>query len=462
MFGKKRNKKSDVPTINKIEIDEETGEPIFMETEAPQNVNDEEKTDKTKNSDGLGIKDLDKMDSKEARKQLAMQTFLGIDREKEQSINKRQKIFKWSFTILFVAFVLAVLIYTAVEDFTGGEPVSWEVIGNTLKNKWHYLFVAAFGIVACYFIRGIQRSLICKTLTGKALFRLNLETGIIGQMYNFITPLAVGGQPFEVHYLSKHGVRGGYASSIPIGTYIINAFANVAIGVIALVLLKVGALQSVRYVDKIISVDVIFILAIVGLSLQLMMPLMVLLFCFFPRLSARLVYFFIFIGYKLKIVKNKDVLFYRTLRTVSTNSRCLKKLMKKPLLTLVNFLLTFAEQFAYLSIAYFTLKLFGFGGWIAGEHHNLAEIIVEGIQIIMLCVILNAAVSFFPTPGNSGAADLSFYSMFSAALAKGLAFPAMVFWRLMCFYSFIIIGFIFIRAKASKDKKHGPYKDLIK
>ena len=68
-------------------------------------------------------------------------------------------------------------------------------------------------------------------------------------------------------------------------------------------------------------------------------------------------------------------------------------------------------------------------------------------------MILFASVSFIPTPGNSGAADLSFFLIFDAGLYAGLAFPAMATWRLFCFYSYIIIGFIFATLKKRSDSK---------
>ena len=65
-----------------------------------------------------------------------------------------------------------------------------------------------------------------------------------------------------------------------------------------------------------------------------------------------------------------------------------------------------------------------------------------------------AGLTHIPTPGNSGAADLSFYVLFSTGLTTaGLAFPAMVVWRILSFYSLIIIGFIFTTVYKKHHKK---------
>ena len=79
--------------------------------------------------------------------------------------------------------------------------------------------------------------------------------------------------------------------------------------------------------------------------------------------------------------------------------------------------------------------------------------LLEWVQILHLCFVLYASISFVPTPGNSGAADLSFFLLFSVGFSgAGIAFPAMMTWRLLSFYSFIIIGFIYTNAKKHKEK----------
>ena len=56
-----------------------------------------------------------------------------------------------------------------------------------------------------------------------------------------------------------------------------------------------------------------------------------------------------------------------------------------------------------------------------------------------MCVFIQSAVSLIPTPGNAGAAEGSFYIVFSSLGTAG-TFWSMLLWRLQCYYSFIIIG----------------------
>jgi uncharacterized protein (TIRG00374 family) len=157
------------------------------------------------------------------------------------------------------------------------------------------------------------------------------------------------------------------------------------------------------------------------------------------------------LGNKLRIVKDPVGTTEKTLENIKQNANCLKGLAKSPLTLISSILLSFSEQLALCSIAYFTLKFFGFD-WQATN-------IIEWVQVLSLCFILYSAISFIPTPGNSGAADLSFYLLFDTGLMigatkiGGLAFPAMITWRILSFYSFVVIGFIYTTLNKKKAKR---------
>ena len=57
------------------------------------------------------------------------------------------------------------------------------------------------------------------------------------------------------------------------------------------------------------------------------------------------------------------------------------------------------------------------------------------ISCFVLTIAVESAVYFIPTPGNSGAAEGTFYIVFSA-LSTGYVFWAMLFWRLYSYYVF--------------------------
>lgn len=370
---------------------------------------------------------------------------LGIDQNDKESISKRQKTLKLVMSITFIVFVFGVFTFTFYNDFfaTDKDFPSWEVLGDILKNSWQYFLYAVISLALYYIFKGAKLSLMCKSLTGKFKYKTCLETGIIGMYYNCVTPLAVGGQPFEIYHLSKHGVHGGAASAMPIATFFMNQFAFVSLGIASLVLFKTNVLEIPSRIINAFP-TVFTLLAMIGLSCCMIMPLLVILFSMMPKFGAKVVTIMFNVGAKLRLVKNPKETTLKTIKNLFHNATCLKKVITNPFSFLLNFLLSVGERLAEASIAYFALRMFGYD--LVGVSATM-----EWLQVVQIATILYAGISFIPTPGNSGAADLSFYLLFEVGLFAGLAFPAMVIWRVLSFYSHIIIGFLFTTAKRKAD-----------
>ncbi len=436
-------KKKNSTLINKIEIDEKTNEPKIVL--ASQKEIEKKFIDKKPKKQKKEKKPLDE------GQQLVMKNLFGIE-DDSKIIDKKQRFFKKLFTVIFIVFVVGVLAWTAYNDFFSGkkEFPSLTDINNILSSSWFYIIFAFVSLFLVFFFKGLKLSVICKYLSGKWHFKTCMETGIVGQYYNNVTPLAVGGQPFEIYHLSKHGVHGGVASSLPIITFFLNQLAFVALGITALVLYSTNALGipfgMMNAMPTIVSIS-----AIVGLFCCIIVPFLVVLFSMLPKIGGKLVTFVIKIGNKLHIVKDPEKLTQETIKTVIHNAKCVKKVSTNPAMFLLSFIISIAEHLSLCSIAYFTLRFFGFD-WPAPGF-------LEWAEVVQLCMILYSAISFIPTPGNSGAADISFYLLFETGLminnsnTTAVAFLAMLVWRLLCFYSFVIIGFIFTKRKKKSDEK---------
>lgn len=378
-----------------------------------------------------------------------VKTQLGFPQNEKDTdnISKRQKAFKNAMTVTFIVFVFAVFTYTFYNDFfaTDKEFPSWEILVGIFKKSWQYLIFAIISLIVYYLFKGIKLSFMCKNLTGRWQLKTCLETGIIGVYYNCVTPLAVGGQPFEIYHLSKHGVRGGAAAAMPIATFFMNQLAFVGIGTAAFFLFKSNALQIPSEIVNAFP-PIYSLFTIIGLVGCFVMPLLVLIFAMMPKVGAKLVKSVFNLGAKLKLVKDPEETTAKTVKNIFHNATCLKKVITSPLAFIFSLILSVGERVAEASIAFFALKMFGY---------NLEGVspILEWLQVVQIAIILYASISFIPTPGNSGAADLSFYLLFEVGLFAGLAFPAMLVWRILSFYSHIVIGFLFINLKKRSDHK---------
>ena len=436
----------DTSVVKKIEIDKKTRRPVVIDVPETEYLNQP-------------IEKADFIESKtkrHAKRKEVAEKVLGIKIEEEvkkeqpletpaSNIDKRQKIFKKITTLVFIVFMGGVLAYTAYTDFFVKKDFpSIEQLKSIFGSGWLFFILAMLAFVLSFFFKGLKNVLMCKSMTGKAHFVTCMETGIIGTYYNNVTPLAVGGQPFEIYHLSKHGVHGGVASSIPIASFFLNQLSFVLLGIASLVIFSGNLFNAPDSLYGIFS-PAFFTLTIFGLGCCIFVPSLVVMFSMLPRIGAKLVYLVIRIGRKLRIVKHPQETLQKTIKTVVHNSHCLKKIASKPLLFLSLMVLSFLENISSVSIAFFVLK--GFGLTLG------LPFVTEWIIICSICFMLFASITFIPTPGNSGAADLSFFLLFETVLLAGLAFPAMLVWRLFSFYSTLIVGFTFATLKKKKDAK---------
>lgn len=444
----KKNKKNQSVGFTVIEVDENTSEPKIVEL-SEREYDERISGDSPVREHAISISDENE---KSVGKQIVMNKVFGFD--DKDAVTKRQKFFKRLMTWLFIVIVAGVLAWTAYNDFFSEKKQlpPREYWAEIFSTRWYYIILAILSLALCYALKATKHSLISFSLTGKWRYGVCLGTSVIGLYYNYVTPLAVGGQPFEIYNLTKNGYSGGEASSMTISAFILHQIAFVICGFVSLGLFIGNALDipenMVAAIPRIIS-----IIATVGLLLAFSVPLFVILFSFNSKVGEKLVTFVFFLGKKLKIVKNPAASKTKTLKSLTTNANCLKKLATNPVVFALDFLMSFGEQLALCSIAYFTLKFFGFD-WSSRTGFT------EWLQVVQLCFILYAAISFIPTPGNSGAADLSFYLLFDTGLGLsgtnvygGLAFPAMIVWRFLSFYSFIIIGFIYTAIARKRKQK---------
>lgn len=448
--------KEDKTIITKIEIDE-NNQPSLVSL--PSSKVDLPETDYAEISENLNEEnsvaqlsptvDL-KKEQKQFRKELGRQMFMAqvVKLETDKTIDKRKRIFKNIFSIFFVLIAVGVLVYTALNDIFGrNEQFSWETIFSTISSNVKYIIFALIALFFCFALKGFNFSITSKALTKKFRFKTCFETAIVEHYYNNVTPLAMGGQSFAIFHLTKHGFDGGTASSMTISTFFMHQLGFVAVGIFSLLSLSptfnLFNLQPNAYGS--FGLELIKSAAFLGLFFCMIMPVLVIFFTIFPRVCARLVSMVLRLGEKLKLVKNAQITTQRTLKGVVKNSKCLKKLGTNPLVFITAFIVSVLEQFANGAVAFFVLSFFGYS-WTQ-------PLFLAYIGIVQVCALVSSAVSFIPTPGNTGAADLTFYEIFKSGLARGLAFPAMLFWRVLSYYSFLIIGFIFVVFKRKSDRK---------
>ena len=336
---------------------------------------------------------------------------------KPKKSSKKLKIFGY---LLLALICVGVIVYTGYEDFSKGEMMTFGDIIKTIGSNWVYLAVAVCCFLGTYLCQGLKISIMLKKYTGKFRFFYGLKTAILGKFYDYITPLGSGGQPFEIFHLVKHGVDGGTATAIPLSSFFyLQLMFGLLIGVS--LIFKPQAITSA-----------VMVLACIGLFFILLIPFLIILFSLCPKMTSKIVAFIIGLLAKFKIVKDTEKATEKALSVVRRNAECVKSTVLTPSIILSQIIFSIGYHACVCSVVYFTLKTFGYDLPSNG--------IVEWVEIACITMILHSAVSFVPTPGNAGASEVTFYFVFVDSLAGGVGFTALMIWRLLSFYAYLIVG----------------------
>ncbi len=352
----------------------------------------------------------------------------------------KKKKFGWIFTVLLlVAIGLGVwAMFGISREIT--DAGTTHISDLVRQSSWVFALVC-LAVVLCIFIFDwFKYFVIISAVEGRGygirryviLNRLghSLKVNLIGKFYDNVTPFAVGGQPMQIYYLHKRALySGGEASAVVLVKYFFNMTS------MCLVSLLVMACNT--HVLGAIEVDwariLIHVAAWVGIAVNMFLPLMVLFFVIFPKFATKLATFVIGIGFKIKIVKNKEEALAKALKTVTDFRAAFKLMAKKPKEFIALVLLCLAEDCLRFALPFFIMKMFNGLGADAG--------FAELIKVMALNVFVTQSVCIIPTPGNSGAIESIGTIAFTAVLTNtGVLGWSVLVWRFFVFYIYIIIG----------------------
>lgn len=324
------------------------------------------------------------------------------------------------FYLVFFLICAASLAVTAFSDFSGDVLSFGEIIGTIGKN-WFYLALALLSALLVLAFDWLKTVCLLYGFEKKPRFKLCAETAVITKFYDYITPFGAGGQPFAAYLMTKKGVHGGTATAVVISAFLLQQFSFILLCIVSLILSFGQVTAAVK------------VMSIVGLFFYVLVPVAVVVFSIMPKTTTKIVAGVIRFGGKIKLVRNPDKLIDKAIGVISKNTECLRSIGKHKLMFALAVLCALLAQLALASIAYFTLRTFGYDKPDVGG-------MGEWLQMIQIVIILYASVSFIPTPGNAGASEVSFFFIFRDNLQGGLGFTAMLTWRVLCFYLYILLG----------------------
>lgn len=327
---------------------------------------------------------------------------------------------KWVKILLTASFILlnaVVIAITAINEFGNSENA---IELSKVKIHW-WMLIPAVGCFIIATIIDIYKYVLMLRQAGKAegderrIWTVARRTVLIGRYYDNITPASIGGQPFQIYYMHKNGgVEKGMATTIPIIGMI-----SVQIGFLIIAMLTFifgwGEINNPALVTT----------ACFGLLFYAFWPVTIMGATFFPKPMTKVIKFGVRLGAGTRIIKDKKKALEKAEEAVFEYAKSFKEILKTRGLFLKAVLISILFHILISSIPFFVLTAFG------GD--------VNFLSSFAITVAVTSAVYFVPTPGNSGAAEGTFYAVFSA-LSKGYVFWAMLIWRFLIYYIYIIMG----------------------
>ena len=341
----------------------------------------------------------------------------------EASSNKKQRRFGLLITL---AINLLIVGYIALTEFHTSDAAAHRVSVADI-----HLFYLVFGI-ACFVLAAwmdytkYRRMLMAAE--GRDDRKGALEVALLGKYYDNVTPFGAGGQPFQIHYLKRRGFNAGTSGACPVAGFLTQQIAFVLIGLVVFIFNQ----------DILDTIVLLRVTAFIGLFMYALLPMAILLFVAFPKPFKAVIGWIVRLLGKLRIgawrpIRDPAAAQARVFSALDQYIHCIRIFRQRPGFFAKLIALSVIYQLAILSIPFFMLRAFGgSGSWW---------------NTFSLVVYIYAAITIVPTPGNAGAAEASFYAVFSS-LEGGMLFWAMIVWRLLVYYSWLACGIVILTRSA--------------
>ena len=284
---------------------------------------------------------------------------------------------------------------------------SWLALGAVCV----FCYVAGESVIIKYMLRLFEV---------KTPFRRCLKYSFIGFFFSCITPSASGGQPAQMYYMKKDGIKIGFSTLIMLIITIAFKAVQVLLAV-AFLLFNFGFIK--------LHVGRLWWLLLIGFILNIAY-IAGLVFIFYKPLWARkmgikLINFLT----RIRILKEKNNEKYiNKIKRICDNYMLGSEYIRSNAHTVINiFIVTLVQRLFLLAVTWIVYKSYGLSG-------------TSFWNIIAIQTMIGVAVEMLPLPGAAGVTEGCFTYMFMSIFTAELVKPAMLLSRGLSFYLLLIMS----------------------
>lgn len=250
---------------------------------------------------------------------------------------------------------------------------------------------------------------------------IGFKLATMGFYYNLVTPFASGSQPMQIYILNKGNITLSKASAVVTNKSIIyQIVVTIYCGI--LVLMNMTILRN--------HMSIIMPLVFLGIAINAFTLIIAVLVVLNPTKIKKFIRYCIVFISKFKLFKSLENKIDKVEKFIDDYSQSIGLFVKNKWVLLKTVVLTIIQLTAYFSTSFWIYKAFNLDG------HSY-------LYILTLQAFLYMAISPVPTPGNIGANELAFFTIFKSVFPKPLMGYAVFLYGGFMYYMILIGSGIF-------------------
>ena len=361
-----------------------------------------------------------------------------IDEVERKIKRNKEKFGTWFTVAMFILNILVLLIALYLQSKIFGVEKIESLV--TIEHSVKYII---FGLLVCISLMLLEM-LQVYVLLFKAMKKshpfISYKCAAMGKYYGSLFGMATGGKTYQMFYLNSKGFSAGVSTGVPVVSYTLYQFVFAVVSFVVL-------LTSFSFVALERSTAML-VLSIISLILTFFMIIIILLMSFSKKLAPAIMIWIVTALKKMKFIKSKRAGINHGRKILEEYRRTMKYLLGNFTTMFVSILVNVATIVLTAMLPYLIYCIF------------YVPTSTTFIEIFAKVIICNLAMKYIPLPGGVGIAELSFTVLFSNMFTGGTLFWAMLFWRILGGYIYILQGIVFMvygfisgRIKSRKKEK---------
>ena len=316
----------------------------------------------------------------------------------------------------FLLFLIGITVYLVSKMI---DIKSIPIIIKLVNKKFIFM---GFLLMALYIIlESMIMNILIKTVQKTKVRFLPTKIAMMGFYYNLVTPFASGSQPMQIYTLNKYGLNISKSTAVVTNKTVLFQ-SMVTIYSIVIICFNVELLKS--------ELPSILILMAIGMAINIVSLLGVVLIILRPNIMKMIIKVVINLLNKINLFKSINQKQDRINKFVDEYSYSINLFIKNKKALFTSIILTIIQLTIFFSISYCIYKAFYLKG-------------LSFVYLLALQVFLYMSVSPVPTPGNVGANEVAFFTIFANVFPKSIIGYCVCLYSIFVYYFLIIVGGVF-------------------